>query len=272
MPADTAELFEALEALLKAERELRKQKRALFPAVLARRRATSRVLEIWRAMKGEPSDPSRPIIDAIDRRAAAAPVVVEEAPETEVLEELPDGSRARPVVSHVPRPPQGWSVDTLRHAAEEILGTKFDSEQQADLLVCSKEWCGALRYQPHAERDESRCPVCKGRKFRAYLDAMIEIQAEDLFARRLERAEATKGSMPSSNGHAQPPAPTKPYAYEIRIRRSNGTEEDIVRVARSEGEAKRKGLMRPLAESAEIIGTMSREQYVRAYGDPKVRT
>jgi len=191
MPADTGELFEALEALLKAEKELKRQKRALFPAVLARRRATSRVLEIWRAMKGEPSDPSRPILDVLDRagkvergggmvegRIAPTPATLHAPPSTRE-EGLPDGSPARPIPFHAARPPQGWSAATLRHGSELLLGVRHRAEERADLVVCSKEWCGALRYQPHAEREGSRCPQCLGKKFRAFLDVYADAQAAD---------------------------------------------------------------------------------------------
>jgi hypothetical protein len=74
-PGLLAELYEALDSLEATSRELRRKKRELFPAIRARQRATARVLEVWKAMRGRKAGPpAQPLLDAIAaKRPAAAP-------------------------------------------------------------------------------------------------------------------------------------------------------------------------------------------------------
>lgn len=72
----------------------------------------------------------------------------------------------------------------------------------------------------------------------------------------------------------------KPHAYEIEVKiRDRGmggafnperfhTTKSVCYVAKSEKEAIRKALLRPMAFEAKVIRTYTREQYYKAYGVP----
>jgi hypothetical protein len=62
------------------------------------------------------------------------------------------------------------------------------------------------------------------------------------------------------------PDPLDPYAFEIKIRRQDGSEETIVRVARTLREAQRIGLGRPQAASIIQMKPMPRAAYKAWYG------
>jgi hypothetical protein len=65
---------------------------------------------------------------------------------------------------------------------------------------------------------------------------------------------------------ARPGDAVRPYAYEITIRRYDGTEETITRVARTRREAERVGLRRPQAEAIVRLVPMTRRAYQAWYG------
>ena len=58
----------------------------------------------------------------------------------------------------------------------------------------------------------------------------------------------------------------KPYAWEITIRRHDGNMETITRVAPTEMQARRKGLLRPLAMEIVDMEPIDEETYHRAFG------
>ena len=76
-----AELYEALDRMEATSRELARQKRALFPAIAARRKAVECVRAVWKECRGRKADPPpRPILDAIAAAAKAAPADGEALP------------------------------------------------------------------------------------------------------------------------------------------------------------------------------------------------
>lgn len=205
------ELHEALDQLLAADQELRRQKRALFPAVLARRRAASRVLEIWREIRGQPSaDPPRPLLDRCD--IAGADVA-------QVVEELPDGRELQLVGSEgtIAPPSGGWTRESLLEAARELLICDRPTESQLGrLVVCKRLWCQCLRIAPPSDRGKTKCPSCKGRSWETYgaVAGRFRRNSIDLVTSR-------PASTPTSNGFPSlEPDVTKPHKPQRKPRKT----------------------------------------------------
>lgn len=63
----------------------------------------------------------------------------------------------------------------------------------------------------------------------------------------------------------------KIYAWRLRIIKHDFTREEIVRVAKTEWGAKKMAMLRPKAQSVEILETYTREQYHRVFGYRRLR-
>lgn len=63
----------------------------------------------------------------------------------------------------------------------------------------------------------------------------------------------------------------KIYAWRLRITRQDFTIEEIVRVAKTEWGAKKMAMLRPNAQSVEILETYTRDQYHRVFGYRRLR-
>jgi len=58
----------------------------------------------------------------------------------------------------------------------------------------------------------------------------------------------------------------KPYAWDITIKRYDGSEETITRVAPTANQARQIGMLRSRAQEVTELVPMTREAYHRAYG------
>ena len=85
-----------------------------------------------------------------------------------------------------------------------------------------------------------------------FLDACAEAHQKQL------------GSKPAT------PKPEKPYGYEVRVDCHNNTSV-YKHLTGSAATVRRKGMMTKLAKSVVLLEPVSREQWFRAYGDPKQR-
>lgn len=68
----------------------------------------------------------------------------------------------------------------------------------------------------------------------------------------------------------KPAKPEKPYGWEVRIDRLDNTSV-YKHLTGSAATVRRKGMMSRLASSVVLLEPISKEQWFRAYGDPKQR-
>jgi hypothetical protein len=159
------ELGEALDLMEVTYRELRRQKRALFPAVIAYRRSVESVRRAWRHYRTGITDtpllermgegpPAPPVSPAKAARKKSRPKDtdghVDEPLAITVTEELPDFGQVESAAESVPRPEGGWNELALLAAAEEL---GIPDWRRVKLCVKCEQAFPAK---------QTRCPVCKG--------------------------------------------------------------------------------------------------------------
>jgi hypothetical protein len=175
------ELYESLDALAAAAKELKRAKAAIFPAVRAKSRATKRVLDIWRQCRGgKRPPPELGILDIIEARNGHA-----NGNGIHVDEELPDGGPAPKPTRKTRRkpgpfepastaiaaaPPAGWDPAGLLSAARLILGaaSELDPDQLNELVICDR--CASMRRLPTdgSRFGPSACPACGAIEWHVY--------------------------------------------------------------------------------------------------------